>query len=236
LTVQAVDATTAAFGLDFFSRLDEPGRVLQLIDRQMDARVRNAARGMGVEAPPPASAGPGFGEWDGVTEGEGDEAAPGGGGDETVAEDTEAAAGTGDAAAAASRAREAAASEPMASLRTFLGKHRALHAALLGLVDEFGLVGFRPLNIMDKDSVISVTRAVDKANGYTFGALHDGSDSALGAQGADWAPRPGVGGLMTDSGEEAGVRGVVASDESRADARAAEVAAARYLGAGLAFS
>ncbi|KAA0149183.1 hypothetical protein FNF28_07381 [Cafeteria roenbergensis] len=245
------------FGLEFFARLDEPGRVMGLIDEQSRRHVKAAAKALGLSeeaaglesAPEPKQ----HGEWDGQVESdaaeEGDasaaqaaDSAPatcGGAcgaacvaasGGACGADCEPAAPGGGAAVDAAAAESEADARARLAKLREFLDRRRGLNSALLGLVDEFGLVGFRPLNVMDKDSVIDVTRAVDKANGYTFGALHDGSDSAIGAGGADWAPRRGVGSMAAADGEEVGVRGVIAAEDTAADTAALSRAAALYLG------
>jgi GPN-loop GTPase len=56
-------------------------------------------------------------------------------------------------------------------------KFRKLSAALCELVEEFGLVGFLTLCIQDKDSVLHIVRAVDKANGYIFGGLEKGNET-----------------------------------------------------------
>ena len=45
------------------------------------------------------------------------------------------------------------------------------------LVSEFGLVSFLTLAIEDKESVLNVLRAVDKANGYVYGGLTQGNES-----------------------------------------------------------
>jgi hypothetical protein len=74
----------------------------------------------------------------------------------------------------------------LTSLRVFLGKHRKLQSVLADLLEDFGLVGYQALNITDKESVIAITRSVDRANGYAFGVLHDGSDSAVGAVSTEW--------------------------------------------------
>eukprot|EP00899_Mesostigma_viride_P010331 jgi/Mesvir1/1929/Mv22955-RA.1 len=53
----------------------------------------------------------------------------------------------------------------------FSAKYRKLSAALCEVVQDFGLVNFCTLNIQDKESVLSVMRVVDKANGCVFGDL-----------------------------------------------------------------
>lgn len=63
----------------------------------------------------------------------------------------------------------------------FTAKFNKLSAALCELVEEFGLVGFLTLCIQDKESVLHVVRAVDKANGYIFGGLENGNESIFEA-------------------------------------------------------
>lgn len=56
-------------------------------------------------------------------------------------------------------------------------KYKKLNSALCELVAEFGLVGYLTLCINDKDSVLHVVRAIDKANGYVFGGLETSNES-----------------------------------------------------------
>jgi GPN-loop GTPase len=53
-------------------------------------------------------------------------------------------------------------------------KHARLNAALCELIEDFPWVGFHTLDIQDRESVMRVTRAVDKANGYSFTNLEIG--------------------------------------------------------------
>jgi GTPase SAR1 family protein len=59
----------------------------------------------------------------------------------------------------------------------FTKKYRNLNSAICELVEEFGLVGFLTLCINDKESVLHVVRAIDKANGYVFGGLERSNES-----------------------------------------------------------
>lgn len=52
-----------------------------------------------------------------------------------------------------------------------------LNKAICGLIEDFSLVSFLTLNIEDKESVYNVVKAVDKANGYVYGALTQGNES-----------------------------------------------------------
>uniref|UniRef100_A0A3Q3WRD8 GPN-loop GTPase 2 n=1 Tax=Mola mola TaxID=94237 RepID=A0A3Q3WRD8_MOLML len=56
------------------------------------------------------------------------------------------------------------------------------------VVQDYGLVSFVPLNVQDKQSMIQVLRAVDKANGYCFGDLEERNLQAMmsAAVGADF--------------------------------------------------
>lgn len=59
----------------------------------------------------------------------------------------------------------------------FTRRYAALSRALVELVTEYGLVGFVPLCISDKTSVVHLTRQIDKANGYVYGDIEGGSES-----------------------------------------------------------
>lgn len=45
----------------------------------------------------------------------------------------------------------------------------ALNEAIIELVEEYGLVGFETLAVEDRQSMIQLLRAVDRAGGYAFG-------------------------------------------------------------------
>lgn len=55
-----------------------------------------------------------------------------------------------------------------------MGRFVGLTEALAGVVEDFGLVSFAPLNITDPDSVEHVIKVADKAVGYLF---HDPGES-----------------------------------------------------------
>lgn len=48
-------------------------------------------------------------------------------------------------------------------------RYKKLNEALAGVVEDYGLVAFMPLDIQDKESMWSVLKACDRANGYVFG-------------------------------------------------------------------
>ena len=52
----------------------------------------------------------------------------------------------------------------------FTAKHRKLTKAITGLVQDYGLVTFIPLNVDSKEMMLNVRNAIDKANGYCFGS------------------------------------------------------------------
>uniref|UniRef100_A0A3P9NTX9 GPN-loop GTPase 2 n=1 Tax=Poecilia reticulata TaxID=8081 RepID=A0A3P9NTX9_POERE len=70
----------------------------------------------------------------------------------------------------------------------FFKKFRHLNEKLAEVIQDYGLVSFVPLNVQDKDSMIQVLRAVDKANGYCFGDLEERNLQAMmsAAVGADF--------------------------------------------------
>lgn len=56
-------------------------------------------------------------------------------------------------------------------------KLTGLNEALIGLVQDFGLVGFETLAVEDKTSMMSVLRAIDRAGGYVFGSEKGANDT-----------------------------------------------------------
>ena len=49
-------------------------------------------------------------------------------------------------------------------------KFESLNRAIIGLVEDFGLVSFELLAVEDKKSMMTLLHAVDRAGGYAFGA------------------------------------------------------------------
>jgi len=47
-------------------------------------------------------------------------------------------------------------------------RYAALNMAICSLIEDFGLVGFETLAVEDKDSMLHLTRAIDRATGYVF--------------------------------------------------------------------
>lgn len=70
----------------------------------------------------------------------------------------------------------------------FFKKFRNLNEKLAEVIQDYSLVSFVPLNVQDKESMIQVLRAVDKANGYCFGDLEERNLQAMmsAAVGADF--------------------------------------------------
>jgi len=54
------------------------------------------------------------------------------------------------------------------ALSTNSPRYAALNMAICSLIEDFGLVGFETLAVEDKDSMIHLTRAIDRATGYVF--------------------------------------------------------------------
>jgi len=55
----------------------------------------------------------------------------------------------------------------------FSQKYKKLNEALVGLVEDYGLVSFRTLDVQSKESMYQVMKSIDQANGYVFGGLDD---------------------------------------------------------------
>lgn len=55
-------------------------------------------------------------------------------------------------------------------------KYKRLNSALVGIVEDYSLVSFTALSVQDKETMLRVKKAVDKANGYVFG---DGEERTL---------------------------------------------------------
>ncbi|OQR67254.1 GPN-loop GTPase 2-like [Tropilaelaps mercedesae] len=51
----------------------------------------------------------------------------------------------------------------------FLARHRGLSRAIAGVIEDYALVNFHPLNVKDKKSLRRILAETDKANGWMFG-------------------------------------------------------------------
>lgn len=65
------------------------------------------------------------------------------------------------------------------SKNPFSMKFKKLNSALCELIDDFGLVSFQLLNIQEKESVYKLLQAIDKSNGYVYGACTIGNESIM---------------------------------------------------------
>ena len=68
-------------------------------------------------------------------------------------------------------------------------KWEALNTALIGLVEDFGLVGFETLAVEDRQSMASLLRAIDRASGYVFAGARatDEEGRTLDDEASIWA-------------------------------------------------
>lgn len=64
---------------------------------------------------------------------------------------------------------------------TALPKFKGLNEAIVGLIEDFGLVSFETLAVEDRESMYSLLKAIDRASGYLF---QDASDDP---EGGVWA-------------------------------------------------
>ena len=56
-------------------------------------------------------------------------------------------------------------------------KFEGLNAAIVELVESFGLVGFETLAVEDKRSMMHLLQVIDRAGGYAFGAAEGANDT-----------------------------------------------------------
>jgi hypothetical protein len=56
-------------------------------------------------------------------------------------------------------------------------KFSALNKAIVELVEQFALVGFETLAVEDKQSMMNLLRAIDRAGGYAFGGIEGANDT-----------------------------------------------------------
>lgn len=61
----------------------------------------------------------------------------------------------------------------------WLAKHAKLNAALVGMVEDYSLVSFQPLDVNSEASLMRLKCAVDKANGFVYGAAEERSVNAM---------------------------------------------------------
>lgn len=58
-------------------------------------------------------------------------------------------------------------------------RYKKLNIALVSLVEDYSLVSFMPLNILDQQCMLRLKNAIDKANGYIFGSGEQRNIQAL---------------------------------------------------------
>lgn len=56
-------------------------------------------------------------------------------------------------------------------------KFHALNEAIIGLVEDFSLVGFETIAVEDKQSMATLLRAIDRAGGHVFGGVEGANAS-----------------------------------------------------------
>lgn len=60
-----------------------------------------------------------------------------------------------------------------------VGRLRKLNRALVGMVEDYGLVSFQPLDVNSQASLMRLRAVVDKANGFVYGAAEERSVNAM---------------------------------------------------------
>lgn len=60
-----------------------------------------------------------------------------------------------------------------------LGRYAKLNAALVGMVEDYSLVQFQPLDVNSQASLLRLKNVIDKANGYVYGAAEERSVNAM---------------------------------------------------------
>lgn len=69
-----------------------------------------------------------------------------------------------------------------------------LNEAIVGLIEDFGLVGFETLAVEDKKSMMHLLQAVDRAGGYAFGSAEGAGDNVWTvAMRGGWGDSQGMG-------------------------------------------
>jgi len=61
----------------------------------------------------------------------------------------------------------------------FTKKYKKLNAAIVGLIQDYSLVSFIPLNVNSDKNLLELKSAIDKANGYIYGSGEERSIQAL---------------------------------------------------------
>lgn len=58
-------------------------------------------------------------------------------------------------------------------------KFKKLNAAIVSMIEDYGLVTFQPLDAFKKESLLRLKHLIDKANGFVFGASEERSINSL---------------------------------------------------------
>lgn len=58
-------------------------------------------------------------------------------------------------------------------------KYKKLNAAIVSMVEDYGLVTYQPLDVRRRDSLLRLKNIIDKANGYVYGAAEEKSINAM---------------------------------------------------------
>ncbi|KAI9459390.1 hypothetical protein F5148DRAFT_1287154 [Russula earlei] len=104
-------------------------------------------------------------------------------------------------------------------------RYSALNMAICELIEDFGLVGFETLAVEDKQSMLNLTRAIDRATGYVFvpkaGETRAPDGAAIHDPSAAGSAQPNAYALMSSAmGPRVGVRSDVRDVQERwVDAR-----------------
>lgn len=61
----------------------------------------------------------------------------------------------------------------------FFDKFYRLNKAIVGVIEDYSLVNFTPLNIQDRESMLHAVRLIDKATGYIFGGTEERNMATL---------------------------------------------------------
>ena len=188
-----------AFNLDFFTDVMDLDYLVEHIHAPEEKEVEDEeqesgpeedgteGKGMDVETDGAASAG--AGELGGTLPAASNATgAATTGGDADKASGVEANGGTTAAPTATAAAERQRQRDQLTRRRrsAFLSRRRKLTEALCGLIQDYSLVSFIPMDVQDKESMIHLMKTIDKANGYVFGAFNEGNESIMAAAvGAD---------------------------------------------------
>ncbi|KAJ3476445.1 hypothetical protein NLI96_g11154 [Meripilus lineatus] len=80
-------------------------------------------------------------------------------------------------------------------------RYAALNMAICSLIEDFGLVGFETLAVEDKESMLHLTRVIDKANGCVFVPPKDAKqpEGTIDSSSAQPSDRPNAFGLFASA-------------------------------------